>query len=249
MTGNNDHTGSPRPERPVRAHEQVVRVLLGRIFRGEMTAGAKLPTERALARAFTVNRATVREALRYLEILELIAVRQGDGIYAQDFLASGNLQVAKEMIQVDGHKRQEVLAALMEVRRNNLPEMAYAAALRRTPAQLRQLEAAAQQSPDLSVMARDRMIQRIIARASGNILNVLLINFFEDVFDAFGALYFDDPRHRQRSELFHRDIHTAIAQQNAGQARDITREVLLYAEATVMAAIDTRPRATTGRIA
>ncbi len=124
-------------------------MLLGRIFRGEMTAGAKLPTERALARAFAVNRATVREALRYLENLELIAVRQGDGNYVQDFLASGNLQVAKEMIQVDGHRRQEVLAALMEVRRNNLPEMAYAAALRRTPAQLRQLEKTARQSPVL----------------------------------------------------------------------------------------------------
>ncbi|MDJ0722310.1 MAG: GntR family transcriptional regulator [Desulfobacterales bacterium] len=242
MTTANDHDANHRGARPTRAHKAIARVLLGQIFRGELAAGAKLPTERAQARAFAANRATVREALRYLETLELIAVRQGDGAYVRDFLKSGNLQVAKEMIEVDMDLRREILAALLEVRRNYLPAVAYAAALRRTPAQLRQLEKAIRRNPETTVMARDRRVHRIIARSSGNVLNILLINFFEDFFDAFGPVYFDNPRHRRRSEQFHHDIHTAIAQQNAGQSRDIMHEVLLYAENALLEGVDEHPR-------
>ncbi|MDJ0809349.1 MAG: FadR/GntR family transcriptional regulator [Desulfobacterales bacterium] len=229
--------GYHHPARRTRIHEQITRKLLRQIIRGELAVGAKLPTERTLARTFAVNRATVREALRYLENLELVAVRQGDGAYVRSFLESGNLQIAKDLIQVDRAMRQEVLTALMEVRRNNLPAVAYAAALRRSPAQLQQLEKAALHSPDQTVMARDQQVHRIIARASGNILNVLLINFCEDFFDAFGDLYFGSARHCRRSEAFHRDICEAIAQQNAGHARDIMRDVLQYAETAVGAAV------------
>ncbi len=238
------HTDCRRPARRTRVHERITRVLLRRILRGELAAGAKLPTERTLARTFEVNRATVREALRYLENLELISVRQGDGAYVRNFLESGNLQIAKDLVRVDEAMRREILTAIMEVRRTNIPEVAYAAALRRTPEQLQQLEKVALRSPQQSVMARDRQVHRIIARASGNILNILLINFFEDFFDAFGDLYFGNKRHCRRSETFHRDICEAIAQQNAGHARDIMRDALQYAEAAVGAAVTEakRPR-------
>ncbi len=231
-----------------RIHERVSRVLLRQIFRGEMAVGGKLPTERALARTYEVNRATVREALRYLENLELVTIRQGDGAYVRNFLESGNLQIAKDMIQIDKDMRRAVLTALMEVRRNNLPEVAYAAALRRTPEHLQQLEEAALHSPDQAVMKRDQEVHRIIARASGNILNVLLVNFFEDFFYAFGDLYFDNARHCRRSERFHREIYAAIAQQNAGHARDIMRDVLQYAETAVTAAAGRNRRRSDGRL-
>lgn len=232
-----------------RAHEKIIRVMLRQIFRGELTVGSKLPTERTLARTFELNRATVREALRHLENLELIAIRQGDGAYVRNFLESGNLQVVKEMIRVDITMQREVLTALMEVRRTNMAEMAYTAALRRSPAHLQDLEKAALHCSDQSVMMRDQQIHHIIARASGNILNVLLINFFEDLFQDFGALYFEDGRHCRRSEKFHREIYAAVAQQHAGQARSIMRDVLQYAEAAVVASLNEQQQAAQGIIA
>ncbi len=238
-----NHEDGHRSARRPRAHERIIRVLLQQIFRGELAAGAKLPTERHLARRFEVNRATVREALRYLENLDLVAIRQGDGAYVRNFLESGSLQIAKDLMQIDADMQQTILTALMEVRRNNIPEVAYAAALRRTTDHLRQLEQAALRRPDLSVMERDRRIHHIIARASGNILYVLLINFFEDCFNAFGGLYFEETRNRRRSETFHREIFEAIAQQNAGQARAIMRDVLQYAETAVLEALRRRPPA------
>lgn len=232
MTADRHH-----PTRRPRIHEHVIQVLLKKIFRGEVAVGDKLPTERALAGSFGVNRATVREALRHLETLELVAIRQGDGAYVRNFLESGNLEVVKAMSRVDVTLRREVLTALMEVRRNNLPAVAYTAALKRSARQLERLAETAFNRSDMDIMERDKTVHHIIGLASGNILNVLLINFFEDFYFDFGDLYFARKQHRRRSEKFHREIYEAIANQNAGHAREIMHAALLYAEKAVMTEI------------
>jgi len=228
------------PEKRVRIHERVSHVLLQRIIRGTLPVGSKLSTERALAAEFQVNRATVREALRYLENLELIAIRQGDGAYVQSFLESGNLETAKAVMNVDEAMRREVLSAILEVRRINSPEVAYTAALKRSCGHLQQLEQAALHSPDLPILERDKRVHHIIGLASGNILQILMTNFFEDFFYAFGHLYFDNEKNRHRSAAFHRDIYHAIREQNAGVARDIMQDVLQYAEHAVLEEIENK---------
>nr|MBL0716303.1 FadR family transcriptional regulator [Desulfobacterales bacterium] len=77
-----------------------------------------------------------------------------------------------------------------------------------------------------------------IGLASGNILHVLMINFFEAFFYYFGNLYFGNARHRRHSEKFHRDIYDAIAKQDAGQAREIMHAVLRYAEQALFVEIE-----------
>jgi GntR family transcriptional repressor for pyruvate dehydrogenase complex len=211
----------------------VTGVLLNKIFRGDIAVGEKLPTERTLAREFQVNRATVREALRYLENLELVAIRQGDGAYARHFLESSNLETAKAMMQVDPALRLEVLTAVLEIRRINSPEVAYFAALKRSPDQLRRLEEMAYPRKDITILERDKTVHRLIGLASGNILHILMTNFCQDFFDDFGHLYFGKDANAQRSEQFHRDIFQAIRDQNAGVAREVMQDVLQYAERAV----------------
>jgi DNA-binding FadR family transcriptional regulator len=64
--------------RAVRAHEQIVEQLQHSILRGDLPAGSRLPSERAMMGQFQVSRPTVREALRVAENLGLVTVRQGD---------------------------------------------------------------------------------------------------------------------------------------------------------------------------
>lgn len=220
-----------------RTHEKVTRALLGDLFRGAIAPGEKLPTERAMAKTFAVNRATVREALRYLEHLDLIAIRQGDGAYARHFLESRNLETAKAMVRVDADLRRAVLSAVLEIRRINSPEVAYAAALKRSGDHVRQLAQLAYPREAVGVMARDKDVHRIISRASGNILHVLMTNFCQDFFDDFGRLYFARQANCRRSARFHRDIFHAIRDQNAGVAREVMRDVLAYAERAVYEAL------------
>jgi len=135
-----------------RLHEEIASIIQKQIMNGTIAPGAKLPPERDLAETFNVNRATVREALRKLENLELLEIRHGDGVYVKNYLESGNLDLIKAAIRMD--ESFGVLLNVHEVRRFAVPEMAYLAALRRTPEDLADLEHAVFTS-DASMIERD----------------------------------------------------------------------------------------------
>jgi GntR family transcriptional regulator len=60
-------------------YKRIVRVLQSEIVSGKHPVGARLPTESALCRRFSVSRHTVREALRHLRESGLVSPRQGSG--------------------------------------------------------------------------------------------------------------------------------------------------------------------------
>ena len=80
-----------------RLHEDVAEQLRDAILDGRFPAGAKLPPERELAVEFDVNRTSVREAIKVLEGLGLVAVRQGDGATVRP-VVDASLEVLGPMI-------------------------------------------------------------------------------------------------------------------------------------------------------
>lgn len=60
-------------------HEHVAKVLRAAIGEGRLAAGERLPSERELANAFGVSRATVVSALNLLRGERLIKTRRGAG--------------------------------------------------------------------------------------------------------------------------------------------------------------------------
>jgi len=60
---------------------QIAEGLLDRIESGELSPGDRLPPERELSEMLSVNRMTVRRALRMLEGQGLLVRRRGDGTY------------------------------------------------------------------------------------------------------------------------------------------------------------------------
>ena len=223
-----------------RIHEQVIDILLQRMVNQIYPVGTKLPTERSLAAEFGVNRATVREALRYLENLELVAIRQGDGARVREYRQSGNPQTAKALMRVDAAMQREVLSAVLEVRRVACPEIAYLAALRRTSANLALLREAVFELPEASILERDRLVHHHIGQASQNLIYILNTNFYASFFDYAEDLYFDQPENAERSRQFHHEIYTAIDRQNASDARDVMGAALAYAEKAIYAALEKR---------
>lgn len=69
------------PVKSTRVYEQVVENIKGMIENGELKIGDKLPTERAMAEELNVSRASIREAIRSLEVIGLIESKQGAGNY------------------------------------------------------------------------------------------------------------------------------------------------------------------------
>lgn len=61
--------------------EQVYREMFQMILKGDYEAGDRLPTENELTKRFDCSRNTVRGAIKRLEVLGIVEVRQGGGTY------------------------------------------------------------------------------------------------------------------------------------------------------------------------
>src|SRR5580765_4707043 len=75
---------SIRRAAPEPLYAQVARDLAGHVRAGTMAAGRRLPAEPVLARAYGVNRLTVREALTSLARQGLVRRVQGVGSFVAD---------------------------------------------------------------------------------------------------------------------------------------------------------------------
>lgn len=220
-----------------RLHEEIVSQIQKKIISGELKAGEKLPAERELAVSLNVNRATLREALKKLEVLGLVEIRHGDGVYVKDFLESESLEVLKAMIYREEGVDPEIIDSLLSARTALLPEVAAMAARKRNDAHVRKLKEIVEAGSSIPVLDADLAIHHSIARASGNYLVIFILNFFNKLFRDYGKFYFEDFENEKRSRKFHRDIYEAIAKGDSQKARKIMKDVLEYAHERTMSAI------------
>jgi len=124
-----------RPPLRRRIHESVAEQLRDAILDARFAVGKRLPPERELALEFQVNRTSVREAIKVLEGLGLVRVRQGAGATVQP-LAQWSLSVLPHMIHRHGRTDEQAMEDVAEVLNPLFVEMARVAILRHRPAQL-----------------------------------------------------------------------------------------------------------------
>jgi GntR family transcriptional repressor for pyruvate dehydrogenase complex len=152
------------------------------ILRGRYRPGQRLPAERELASRLSVNRGSIREALKKLEQLGLVEIRRGDGAHVRhlheasvelvrDLLAGGgrvDRRVLEEVLDV--HEMLLVGAAALAVER--LPQ----AALERARALVADLAEPEQNAFDFHV--RVEALVEIAAEANGHLVLRLFRNIF-----------------------------------------------------------------------
>ncbi len=138
-----------RPPARRRLHESVAEQLRDAILDGRFAAGQKLPPERELAVEFQVNRTSVREAIKVLEGLGLVSVRQGDGATVRA-LTEASLSVLPFMIHHDGRTDRQAVADVTEVLMPLFFEMARLAIDRFQPVHLASLRRLRKEIADAS---------------------------------------------------------------------------------------------------
>lgn len=77
------------------APEIVVEQILKKLQSGEITPGARLPSQRALAQSFGVGRSSMREALNALAVMGYLDVQQGRGTFITQELPGTNPSMSK----------------------------------------------------------------------------------------------------------------------------------------------------------
>ena len=113
----------------------ICRKMVSHLIRGDWRSGERIPAERELCQKLNVGRASLREALKALEIMGMIETRLGDGTYVckrSEFFSRPLLWAIVSSSEAEAHE-------LVEARRLIEVELAGMAAERITPENLKHL--------------------------------------------------------------------------------------------------------------
>lgn len=221
-----------------KAPDVLARELRERILNGELEEGTALPAERELVKQTQMSRATVREALRILEVQNLVKVKAGraGGAFVQRPSTASMASSVSMLIR----GRQIKLADLMETREALEPYCAELAAVKRTAEDLETLDRAndaiGDPNADLSKFLQANLDWHVgVAIASHN---ELLIGFMTALSQAIYAVTenasFIDDSVREVTTRAHKSITKAIRDKDAETAgRRMRRHVHTYAAAAL----------------
>ncbi|HSA50934.1 MAG TPA: FCD domain-containing protein [Yinghuangia sp.] len=207
-----------------------------RILSGEFSEGTALPPERQLVEQTGLSRATVREALRILEVEQLLEIRPGRGGGA--FVHRPNRESLASTVQLVIRGQQIRLDALHETREAIEPTCAALAAERRTDLDLAALDAAhaelVEAGDDIPRFLRANIRwHNAVARAGDN---ELLIGFMsalsQAIYAATDIAPFMDDEVRRVTARAHERIAEAIRDRDGAAAmRRMTRHICGFSHA------------------
>lgn len=121
---------------PASRSDGVFERLRSQVLMRAFPGGSRLPTERELATTLGVNRASVREAVRRLEALELVTVRHGQGIFVGSASTSSALQVVEALLRDPRTVTSDLLRQILVFRRDVSIRVVELAAVTRTSEQV-----------------------------------------------------------------------------------------------------------------
>jgi GntR family transcriptional regulator, transcriptional repressor for pyruvate dehydrogenase complex len=156
--------------------------LIRLILNGTYPAGSKLPTERDMAEKYRVARHIVREALKRLDTLNLIVIRQGSGAVVQDVSQSAGIELIDFfLINEDESINKELFNDMMEFHQLTVVYASRLAAQRITPEELQELKRLMNErtrcvgdaQKDFAITV---LVNRLIAKACRNMYIQLLFN-------------------------------------------------------------------------
>ena len=219
-----------KPVEKQRVAEEVAEQLRSLILGGQYPPGSKLPPERELSKRLRVNRASLREALKKLEHLGLVRIRQGDGTRVQNFMETGGIELVQHLLPLAGGK-PELIRDLLEFRRIFGRELARLAAARAKDsdgiAKLRGLaDRADQVTGALELFDLDFDFYVAVAQMSGNQVMLLLINTVRDGVRSFMPLLANLAAPGDSVRKHHRDLIAAIEKGDVNDAGKIADDYL-----------------------
>ena len=220
-----------QPIKRLTVSDQVFSQLREKILLDEYKPGERLPSERELSETFGVNRSSVREALKRLEQLRLVRVRQGEGSVVLDFRLHGGFELLRDIVVVGGRINGVAVRSIFEFRTMIGPTIARLAATRIEERKLEELErtvAALETEEDVN---RYQMLEfefhHIMARASENLALLLILNSAREIYQEhakFFAGIFQSVTLDERAP--YREILEALRAHEPDRAHELTEALI-----------------------
>jgi GntR family transcriptional regulator, transcriptional repressor for pyruvate dehydrogenase complex len=214
-----------KPIEKQRVAEEIVEQLRSLILTGQYAPGDKLPPERNLAKELGVNRSSLREALKKLEHMGLVKIRQGDGTRVQDFMQTGGLDLVSHLIPLARSGHVELLRDVLEFRRIYGREVARLAADRCVEADLEALKVIADATDEATtgeqVLQLDFDFYVVLTRAAHNRVFALLINNTRAAVMTYSSFFVAFNVSSDAVRRHHRALIKALAKRDAEMAARI----------------------------
>lgn len=205
-----------------KVYTQIINQIKDSINEGQLKKGDRLPSERIMSEQLGVSRATVREAIRSLEIMGLVECIQGEGNFITNNLENTLVEPISMMFILSQGKINEI----NELRRGLELEAMKVATNKISDSSIRKLEELCriiETSKEESVRAEaDREFHYEIAKASENILIINILNaasvlIGELIQDIYLKMMVNE-ENVQQINLQHRAILNAIKNKDSGEA-------------------------------
>lgn len=206
------------PVRRSRLYQDIVSQIEALLDRGELRPGDQLPPERALAEQFQVSRASVREALRSLELLGIVETRAGGGTFVRQMVPEDLARPLSNLIS-----RGHTLTDVIEVRGLIEPAIAAAAAKRIRPDELAELRGILKQQAEKVAAGQpyaeeDTRFHELIGQAARNELLVTMLGVIWDVLRSSREQWLQTNQRAHSSIDAHQRILAALETHDADAA-------------------------------
>ena len=212
--------------------------------RGEIRPGDQLPPERALAEQFQVSRASVREALRSLELLGIVETHAGGGTFIRRPAPEDLARPLSNLIA-----RGHTLTDVIEVRGLIEPAIAAAAALRARPEEFAEMRAileaqAAKVRAGEPYAEEDTRFHELIGHAARNELLTTMLGVIWDVLRSSREQWLQTNQRAHASIEAHQRILAALESHDPEAARAAAAEHIRAVGEGILALIADKQDAT-----
>ena len=213
-----------QPVRRDRLYQGIVQQIEGLLERGELKPGDQLPPERQLADQLQVSRASVREALRSLELLGIVETRAGGGTFVRRAQPDDLARPLTSFIS-----RGHTVADVIDVRGLIEPAVAERAAKNISAtelAELREILGAQERkvSAGESYVDEDTRFHEVIGTAARNELLVTVLGVIWDVLRSSREEWLQTEKRAHASLEAHRRILAALERRDPPAARAAAAE-------------------------
>jgi GntR family transcriptional repressor for pyruvate dehydrogenase complex len=223
-----------------RIYEDIVAQIKGLLAEGGLKPGDQLPSERELSERFQVSRASVREAIRTLESMQLVEIRSGEGTYVAASIDVLLSPFASLILQ-----QKDSLLEIFEARKIVEPEIAALAAERVASDEIEELETILErQAHEIAQgetgVEADTAFHSTLAKAAKNKIFLKLNDAIVDSLRETRELSLQTRGRPARSLAGHRNILEAIRTRDPTMARQAMLEHLVAIEHNILQPIDRR---------
>ncbi len=232
-----------KPIRRVRLYENAADQIQTLILRKKYTPGDRLPSERSLAQQFHISRHSLREALRILDVMGLIEIKVGDGIYVKEVNFLPYIESLNFSIKTRLQAERNTLVKLWETRRMLEVGMVDIAAKQMNDSFLKSLWWCIEEMKK-NIDHQDAFISsgirfhRLIAEIGQNEVLILVWDMLANLIRTSQNKIYRIPWSPKKALAAHKKIYRALEARDSKKAVEAMKQHMLEEEQALVASVE-----------